>query len=327
MGSEGGNVSFHQNNHWALWNEGIVTKRENGSAQFNPVSGGAGDWGNLYALTSFNDTKNNRRVQYGWAPEDNNNFAITQQGFQGSLSLPRELFVHTAEGLLNTDGQLTITGSSRLTQHQDGTFTAHTLGVRPLEDVVDGLRNGSQELVFAPCQYTTSTSLQSSGSKSMELTATFANVSGQVGLTIGASPNGQEYTNIYFDPSNNTITVDRAHSSLITEFANSSVIGYFYPYTTAEGTEPIVMTVFVDGSLIELYVNDRFALTTRIYPSMEDSTGFGVFFGQGASAQVNDIAAWMGLQNVFPGRPLNSSSALVFDTAVQTNNYTWWPGN
>jgi len=304
-----------------------MTKRENGSAQFNPVSGGAGDWGNLYALTSFNDTKNNRRVQYGWAPEDNNNFGINQQGFQGCLSLPRELFVHKTDGVLNADGDLTVTGSSRLTQHADGTFTAYTLGVKPLEDVVDGLRDGSTELVFTPCQYSSSTALQSKGSNSMELTATFSDVSGQVGLTIGASPDGQEYTHIYFDPSNYTINVNREHSSLIKEFANYTVVGYFYPYTTAEGTEPVVMTVFVDGSMVELYVNDRFALSTRIYPSMEESTGFGVFLGDGASAQITNVTAWTGLKNAFPERPQNSSSALVFDTPGETNNYVWWPGN
>ncbi len=43
----------------------LVSRRENGSAQFTPVAGGLGDWGLSYALTSFNDTKNNRRVQLG----------------------------------------------------------------------------------------------------------------------------------------------------------------------------------------------------------------------------------------------------------------------
>jgi hypothetical protein len=43
-GTEGGNVSFHQGAQWALWAEGTVTPRENGSAQFNQISGGAADW-------------------------------------------------------------------------------------------------------------------------------------------------------------------------------------------------------------------------------------------------------------------------------------------
>lgn len=52
MGAEGGNVSFHQNK-WSLWNEGTISVRSNGSIAFEPVSGGASDWGMLYAV-SFN---------------------------------------------------------------------------------------------------------------------------------------------------------------------------------------------------------------------------------------------------------------------------------
>jgi beta-fructofuranosidase len=36
---------------------------------------------------------------------------------------------------------------------------------------------------------------------------------------------------------------------------------------------------------------------------------------------------WSTLYNVFPERPLNSSSQLVWDTVEQTNNRTWWTGN
>lgn len=50
MGAEGGDVSFHQR-RWSLWNEGTLSTRANGSVAFNPVAGGAGDWGLLYAVS------------------------------------------------------------------------------------------------------------------------------------------------------------------------------------------------------------------------------------------------------------------------------------
>lgn len=50
MGAEGGNVSFHQNK-WSLWNEGTISVRSNGSIAFEPISGGASDWGLLYAVS------------------------------------------------------------------------------------------------------------------------------------------------------------------------------------------------------------------------------------------------------------------------------------
>lgn len=336
MGSEGGNVSFHESSHWALWNEGHVTRRENGSAQFTPVSGGAGDWGLLYALTSFNDTKNDRRVQYGWAPEDlvgdGGLFSAIQQGFQGSLSLARELFVHTTRGLVNSDGTLGEIGNSHVTQELDGSFTAQTLGVRPLEDVVMGLRNGSTQHSWSSRTYNGSAILMANGSTHMELSVTLKSATGPAGIRVGVSPDGREYTTIYYEPANNTVVVDRTHSSLITEFNNASVIGYFHPYTTIDddgnaAQEPLSWDIFLDGSLLEVYLNDRFALTTRIYPSMESSNGFGIYVANGASATFGTVNTWAELVNVWPERPLNSSSHLIFDTADQTNNYTWWTGN
>lgn len=152
------------------------------------------------------------------------------------------------------------------------------------------------------------------------------------GITVAASPNREEYTNIYFDPSNNTIGVDRAHSSLIKEFTNYTHAGYFKPYQfqgrkNTTTTESIDLTIFVDGSLIEVYANDRFALTSRIYPSREDSNRISFFSGEGVDVEYSRFEVWDGLLNVWPDRPQNSSSPLVFDTAAETGNYTWWTGN
>ena len=166
----------------------------------------------------------------------------------------------------------------------------------------------------------------------MEVSAKVRSATGPCGIRVGVSPDGQEYTTIYYEPRNNTVVVDRTHSSLIDGFGNASVIGYFYPYTMQAEygnatQESLTWDIFLDGSLLEIYLNDRFALTTRIYPSMQSSTGFGVYVGNGASATFESINVWANLANVFPERPLNSSSALVFDTIAETNNRTWWTGN
>lgn len=122
-----------------------------------------------------------------------------------------------------------------------------------------------------------------------------------------------------------------SHSSSIPSIAlNYTVIGYFAPYTYARtGVEDLELDIFIDGSLVELYINDRFWLTTRIYPARTDSTGFGVYIGEGeseASVEVKECTAWVGTANVWPERPVNSSSQLVFDSAAETGNYTWWTG-
>ncbi len=309
------------------------SRRDNGSVQFTPIAGGAGDWGLSYALTSFNDTKHNRRVQWAWAPEDlvgdGGLFSASQQGFQGSLTLPRELFVHEVDGVMNANNAVSDSKESVLTPDAHGTFTARTLGVRPLPDVIQGITASATHQTYASGKYTASKILQQQGSSHMELKATISSTTSAAGVMIAASPDMKEYTTIMYEPANNTILVERLHSSTIVGFANVTVTGYFAPYTLAASSQPeaITMDIFLDGSILEVYVNERFALTTRIYPSMECSTGFGVYVAAGGEAVLGSVEAWVGTGNAWPGRPADSSSALLWDSAAETDNYTWWSGN
>lgn len=258
MGTEGGNLTWHPRAQWGLWNEGMITRRENGSAEFTPVAGGVIDSGLLYAVTSFLDTKNNasRRVQWGWANEENNNFAITQSGYQGAITLPREMYVIKTQDLVNTDGSLTTKGNTRVVEQSDGTFTGYTLGARPLPDVVEGLRKGVRRTDIDTASTCQTSMMAGNGSSHMELQVTLSNATGPAGVVIAASPGGEERTVVWYSPENYTINVDRSQSSTIDEFANYTMLGYFYPYTFSNGTqESLHMDIFVDGSLVEVFVN------------------------------------------------------------------------
>lgn len=68
-------------------------------------------------------------------------------------------------------------------------------------------------------------------------------------------------------------------------------------------------------------------MTTRIYPARLDSVNYGIYVGDNSSVQVSNLRTWEISKNVFPERPINSSSELVFDTPEETNNYVWWTGN
>jgi beta-fructofuranosidase len=264
-----------------------------------------------------------------------NNYAITQQGYQGSLALPREIFIKDTPNVVHNLTNITAPGNARYFANSNGTWTASTLGVRPALDVVEGLRHGSNHTRY-PCHKnkcdTKNITLHSKLSNSYQLDVDIKKTTGIAGVTIAASPNREEYTNIFFNPSNNSIAVDRSHSSLIAEFANSTHEGYFKPYTLRgkngkSTTESIQMSIFVDGSLVEVYVNERFALTTRIYPSREDSTGIALYSAADAKVEYSKVEIWDGLMNVWPDRPENSSSLLVWDTAAETGDYVWWTGN
>ena len=200
-------------------------------------------------------------------------------GFQGSLALFRELFVHEVDNVVDTDGAIAASKSAVLTANSDGTYLAQTLGVRPLPDVVEGIRQGSTATSYGGGTYTGQKMLKTAGSTSMEITATVKKTSGAVGLIIAAAPDMSEYTEIIFEPSNSTLLVVRENSTRMKkQFNTATVTGYFAPYTTScwgkwEETEAITMDVFLDGSLLEVYLNDRFALATRIYPASTCSTG------------------------------------------------------
>ena len=55
--------------------------------------------------------------------------------------------------------------------------------------------------------------------------------------------------------------------------------------------EPLSLRCFLDGSVLELYANERHCLTSRVYPTRGDSTGVSVAADSGR-ATVESLSAW-----------------------------------
>lgn len=85
-----------------------------------------------------------------------------------------------------------------------------------------------------------------------------------------------EYTVISFKLSEETITVDRSHSTSLPDVATSeehgshTLLAFRDAQTGSSVQEPLRLRIFFDVSVIEIYANDRFALSTRVYPSYAD---------------------------------------------------------
>ncbi|GKT41839.1 levanase [Colletotrichum spaethianum] len=331
VGSDGGETNQHWRSKWALWNRGDVARRDNGSVEFTPNSGTALDWGMSYAQATWTDN-HARRIVWGWANEDflpDYAFNTSKQfGYRGSFNLPMELYVKETTGVHNCGTQ------------QDGNFciescngtVAQTLGIRPLPDVIQLLRKGTKTYDFQVGKLVDANmSVSANMGTSYELTATLSDFRGRAGIIVGQSPDRAEYTTIAFDPSTSQIGVLRSHSSLLKNFNKASFVGHFEPYKIrgeagdgAAATEDLDFHIVLDGSLLEIWVNERFALTARIYPSRNDSTGLGFFAGDAATWK--DVRVWAGLAKAWPERPDDTSVPLVWDSPEQTNNYTWWTG-
>lgn len=126
--------------------------------------------------------------------------------------------------------------------------------------------------------------------------------------------------------------MDRTHSTLLPDLLMTNFLAHFTPYTRPAGnaltkatnsssqttTDPLTISLFIDGSLFELFINDRFAMSSRTYPSRADATYIG-FEGQGDGIVVTNITLWDQMRNIWPERPANASSPLVFDGYCETH--------
>jgi fructan beta-fructosidase len=91
----------------------------------------------------------------------------------------------------------------------------------------------------------------------------------RVGLRLRRSPDRQEETLLYYDWKTASITLDRTHSSIDPDVARTRQSGPF----SLVPDELLELHVFVDRSVLEVFVNGRGTLASRIYPTRRDSDG------------------------------------------------------
>ena len=71
------------------------------------------------------------------------------------------------------------------------------------------------------------------------------------------------------------------------------------------GDEPLRLRVFIDRSVVEVFVNERRYLAMRVYPGREDSLGVSLR-AQGQDAVLKKLDAWQ-MQSIWPKTPLAPS--------------------
>jgi beta-fructofuranosidase len=108
-----------------------------------------------------------------------------------------------------------------------------------------------------------------------------------VGLRVRCSPGGEEQTLITWDADLRVLATERQQSSAASDADLSVHAGEF----DLPAGEPLQLRVFVDHSVIEVFANGRAALTTRVYPTREDSLGVGLF-ACGGQARLVSLDAW-----------------------------------
>ena len=122
-----------------------------------------------------------------------------------------------------------------------------------------------------------------------------------VELNVLRSPKKQEFTRISFykNPlygyqNKSLITIESSFSSLLPDVRSR-------PPETApifmRRGEKLRLRVFIDRSVVEVFVNERQCLAVRVYPGREDSVGVSLR-SQGRDAQLKSLDAWQ-MKNIY----------------------------
>lgn len=125
--------------------------------------------------------------------------------------------------------------------------------------------------------------------RAAELRITFDEISGRsrFGVVIAASPDGSEGTTICWDPATGEIIVDKSRSTIGKSSLGPTILRGAYD-VKAFGV-PHTFHVFIDHSVVDVFINDAAAFSFRIYPERPDSTLVKIHAAGNATARVE---AW-----------------------------------
>jgi beta-fructofuranosidase len=226
--------------------------------QFYPDNHGRMTWkdNGYFAPEALLDDKG-RQIMWTWIFDDRPDAIKKHYGWTGTYGLPRSLW-------LGEDG---------------------TLRMRPVKEL-QGLRLNQKTNSDINLTSNSEVSLDELGRELMELEIKFEpNSAENYGVKVGVSGDGREETIIYYDAKNKKLKVDTRKSGLT--FGRKMIEEA--PFEL-KPDELLVLRVFVDKSIIEVFANDRQAIARRVYPTLGGS-GIKLFSKEG-TLNVKSIKSW-----------------------------------
>jgi sucrose-6-phosphate hydrolase SacC (GH32 family) len=228
---------------------------------------------------------------FGWIREVESEPGVppwTQSGWASVVSLPRVLSLDAA-------GRLCIEPVEELARLRTNHRRMRDLVVEP-ETV--SAETGSQRTGTAPPVL--------AAGDCLEIAARFEpGEATQVGLAVRCSPGGEEATPIVIDFQRKVLRIELARASLDSRVkyprygrqdaeslppAERTVDAQEAPLRL-DGPGPVELRVFVDRSVLEVFVNREQCVTQRIYPTRNDSLGV-VPVARGGRARGTTIDIW-----------------------------------
>lgn len=152
--------------------------------------------------------------------------------------------------------------------------------------VMEELRN-SHQMFSKQVLSKNDTLMISNEGHQMEIQATFyPEDAKRFGFILCKNPDNSEYSKIYYDVENKELVIDQTHSSQ----RNSIPLKIRKDSYDLDTTKPVNIHLFVDGSVVEGFINGEDAFTTRIFPLSEKSAQVGLF-SDGKSSEV-EVDIW-----------------------------------
>jgi len=318
-------VSDNRDMIWAAGTQRLVE----GQLKFEPTMAGKLDWGrSAYAaagkhLPASSEASKasgapDRFITYLWLTGNfygTLDFPTLQQNWTGSLLLPRELSV----GHINVvDNALSREKGSWRTEskNDNGTLTLATMHQRIAREPLAAFKdNATNVITQAGGSVSSSSALEESPqSKHYMLSAsiTFPSRSknaSRAGFSILSGPN--EHTNIYYQFSNESIIIERTNTSAAAPTTpginadNESGKLRLFDVPGGNGSQTSVetldLTIVVDGGIVEVYANDRFAISTWAWSWYGSSRDVG-FIVEGGEVDFGEVTIWEGLVDAWPQR-------------------------
>ncbi len=180
------------------------------------------------------------------------------------------------------------------------------LRIEPAGDI-ESLRGEHQHVDATTLPANEEIVLEAVEGKTMEIAATIDPKGSQtVEVNVLRSPGAEEFTRITIMKGrgfrhrefgrthalaqfySNTITLDNSRSSILPDARSR-------PPETAQfalrGNDPVELRIFLDRSVVEVFVNGRQYAALRVYPGREDSVGVSLR-AQGSDAELKSLDAW-----------------------------------
>lgn len=292
-----------------LWMCGDLINHDDG-IKMKYRYGGILDHGSYYAANSFHDPRSGKRIVHGWIPEEDctSEFA-TAKGWNGSLALPREVFLLSIPGasraLRTPLSELAYVEAKR---NDNGLYDILTLGIKPLDELKK-LRESSSHV-------TNLSDVSLYSRPNSETIANIATPTWELETTVRLPEDFKSFAlavrrkdtqaflfEIVFSPEDETITVGRWHSDPAGPFNDCPEKGSFTLFTTKDPQtselelEELRLRIFSDGDILEVFANDRFALATMVYHDCEEGETEIVLsmIGSTGEAVVRGFSLWDGI--------------------------------